>query len=78
MRPEENHVRARLRYARPGIGLVGCVECKASPTAPLTPNQRLAFPELGQSGGTVIGAGKLGFPGGMRILPADVEVIRGP
>ena len=62
----------------PLTGTIGCVECKASQTAPLTPNQRVGFPEIGQSGGAILGAGKPGFPGGMRIPPTDIQIIRGP
>jgi len=56
-------------------GEIGCIECKASPTAPLTGNQTLAFPEIGESGGTIVGAGKPGFPGGMQILPTAVQIL---
>lgn len=51
-------------------------EAKSSPTAPLTPNQRKAFPEIAQSGGLVVGKGKPGFPGGTQIPPTQVEIIR--
>ena len=60
----------------PLTGEIGCIECKASPTAPLTGNQSLAFPEIGQSGGTILGAGKPGFPGGMQLPPTIVQIIR--
>jgi hypothetical protein len=62
----------------PLTGEIGCVECKATPTAPFTPNQSLGFPEIGRSGGTIVGAGKPGFPGGMQIPPTPVQIIRGP
>jgi RHS repeat-associated protein len=51
-------------------------ECKSSPTAPLTKNQTLAFPEIQKSGATVLGNGKAGFPGGTQIPPTTVKVIR--
>ncbi len=35
-----------------------------------------ACPESEQSGGTVAGQGKDGFPGGMRISPIKVIIIR--
>jgi hypothetical protein len=76
----ESGVRTRLDFLTqdPLTGEIGCIECKASPTAPLTGNQTLAFPEIGESGGTIVGAGKPGFPGGMQIPPTPVEIIRGP
>ena len=62
----------------PETGVIGCVECKSSPTAGFTPNQLRAIPEIEDSGATVVGAGKPGFPGGMNIPPTTVQVIRGP
>ena len=57
----ENGVRTRLDFLTldPLTGQIGCIECKASQTAPLTPNQSLAFPQIGQSGGKILGAGSL-------------------
>ena len=76
----QSGVRTRLDFLTedPLTGQIGCIECKASPTAPLTPNQTLAFPEIGQSGGTIVGAGKPGFPGGTQIPPTAVQILRGP
>jgi hypothetical protein len=51
-------------------------EFKSSATAPLTPNQRKAFPEIEQTGATVVGKGKPGWPGGTQIPPTKVEVVR--
>lgn len=51
-------------------------EAKSSSNAPLTPNQAKGFPELAREGGTIVGQGKPGFPGGTRIPPTEVEVIR--
>ncbi|WP_024833274.1 hypothetical protein [Ruminiclostridium josui] len=48
-------------------------EFKSSATAPLTPNQKIAFPELFSSGGTVVGKGKGIFTGGYQI-PSGTEV----
>lgn len=62
----------------PVTGEIDCVECKASLSAPLTQNQMLAFPEIRTSGGTIVGRGKLGFPGGMQIPPTAVQIRRGP
>lgn len=76
----QSGVRTRLDFLTqdPATGEIGCIECKASPSAPLTPNQKSAFPQIGQSGGTVVGAGKPGFPGGTIIPPTSVQVLRGP
>ncbi|WP_081087738.1 beta strand repeat-containing protein [Burkholderia stagnalis] len=57
-------------------GTVVCLECKASATAPLTKNQAAAFPEIAQTGATVVGKGKPGFPGGTVIPPTQVQVTR--
>jgi len=46
--------------------------------APKTPNQTKGFPEIEQSGGTVVGAGKPGFPGGIIIHPTPVDIVRKP
>jgi len=75
----QSGVRTRLDFLTqdPITGEIGCIECKATQTAPLTPNQTLAFPEIGQTGGTILGAGKPGFPGGIQIPPIDVQIIRG-
>jgi len=42
----------------------------------LTKNQAAAFPEIQVSGATIVGNGKLGFPGGTQISPTTVTVIR--
>ncbi|UUY07711.1 S-type pyocin domain-containing protein [Pseudomonas sp. J452] len=57
-------------------GTISCVECKSSDTAPLTPNQKVAFPEIEESGAVVVGKGKPGFPGGTDIPPTKVDVVR--
>ena len=57
-------------------GNIVCTECKASATAPLPRNQAAAFPEMQQSGATVVGKGKQGFPGGTQIPPTTVDIIR--
>jgi hypothetical protein len=62
----------------PLTGQIGCIECKASQTAPLTRNQSLAFPQIEQSGGTILGAGEPDFPGGTKISPTAVKIVRGP
>jgi len=59
-------------------GDVNLREAKSSETAPLTDKQAAAFPEIKESGATVVGKGKPGFPGGTQIPPTEVEVIRPP
>lgn len=76
----QSGIRTRLDFLTrdPITGEIGCVECKASASARLTPGQLRGFPEIEQSGGTIAGAGKPGFPGGTEIPPTKVQVIRGP
>ncbi|ESQ90232.1 hypothetical protein ABAC460_10815 [Asticcacaulis sp. AC460] len=70
-------VKTRLDVvSRDTKGNIVCTECKASNTAPLTGNQTVAFPEIGQTGATVVGKGKPGYPGGTQIPPTTVEVVR--
>jgi filamentous hemagglutinin len=59
-------------------GTIGCVECKSSETAPLTPNQTKAFPQIESDGGVIVGKGKPGFPGGTVIPPTKVNIVRPP
>ncbi|WP_324726757.1 S-type pyocin domain-containing protein [Pseudomonas chlororaphis] len=69
--------RTRLdMIGRDANGDIACVECKASDTAPLTRNQKLAFPEIEESGGVIVGKGKPGFPGGTVIPPTRVQILR--
>lgn len=50
-------------------------EYKSSLTAPLTDNQKIAFPEISESGATVVGKGI--FTGGYQIPPGTkVTIIR--
>lgn len=75
----ESGTRTRLdMIGRDANGDIACVECKASETAPLTRNQKRAFPEIEQSGGRIMGKGKPGFPGGTQIPPTRVEILRQP
>jgi hypothetical protein len=70
-------VKTRIDVAgRDASGNVRLTEAKASQTAPLTPNQKKAHPEIEKSGATVAGKGKPGFPGGSRIRPTRVELCR--
>lgn len=73
----QSGVRTRLDFlTKDKNGNIGCVECKSSPTAPLTRNQKQAFPEIGQSGATVVGKGKPGFPNGTYIPPSEIKIKR--
>ncbi|HHS7810313.1 S-type pyocin domain-containing protein [Pseudomonas putida] len=75
----ESGTRTRLdMIGRDANGDIACVECKASDTAPLTRNQKRAFPEIELSGGRIMGKGKPGFPGGTQIPPTRVEILRPP
>jgi hypothetical protein len=69
--------RVDLMTHNPITRVIECVECKASQTAPVRPNQAKAFREIEQSGGTIVGAGKPGFVGGTKIPPNPVKIIRG-
>lgn len=51
-------------------------EYKASSTAPLTKNQKIAHPEIQTDGGIVVGKGKPPFIGGTEIPPTKIKIIR--
>lgn len=73
----ESGTRTRLdMIGRDSNGDIACVECKASETAPLTRNQKQAFPEIERGGGVIVGKGKPGFPGGTALPPTRVDVVR--
>lgn len=75
----ESGVKTRMDVVSKGdSGQVKLQEAKSSATAPLTPNQAAAHPEIQQSGGTVVGKGKPGYPGGTQIPPTKVDVVRPP
>ena len=57
-------------------GKTRLTEAKGSATAPLTSNQKLAHPSIAESGGVIVGNGKPGYPGGTKIPPTKVDVIR--
>jgi hypothetical protein len=59
-------------------GRIALTEAKSSSTAPLTGNQKVAFPSIAQSGGVVIGNGKPGYPGGTIIPPTQINIVRPP
>jgi RHS repeat-associated protein len=57
-------------------GRTELTEAKSSATARLTGPQRAAHPEIAKTGATVAGKGKPGYPGGTRIPPTQVNVVR--
>lgn len=61
---------------RDQAGNIALTEAKSSATAPLTPNQAAAHPEIAESGATVVGQGKGEFTGGTQIPPTKVDVVR--
>ncbi len=61
---------------RDGTGNIALTEAKSSATAPLTPNQAAAHPEIAESGATVVGQGKGEFTGGTQVPPTKVDVVR--
>jgi len=56
--------------------LIKLTEAKSSSKAPLTENQKIAFPEIEKSGATVVGKGKEPYPGGTEIPPTKVDIVR--
>lgn len=62
----------------PETGTLGCVECKASSTASFTPRQRVAIPDISQSGATVVTPDIPGVPRGTRVPPSGVQILVGP
>jgi hypothetical protein len=59
-------------------GAISLTDAKASPTAPLTTNQTIVYPELDTYGGTVAGQGKPPYVGGTPIPPTSVNIIVKP
>ena len=75
----ESGVRTRMDFvSKDASGNVALTEAKSSATAPLTPNQAAAHPEIARTGATVVGRGKPGYPGGTQIPPTNVQVVRPP
>ena len=73
----ENSIRTRVdAISNDKNGVLTLTEAKSSSTAPLTKNQKLAFPSIAQSGGLVVGKGKPQFPGGTVIPPTLVDIVR--
>jgi hypothetical protein len=70
--------RVDLMAGNPVTGTIHCFECKSSESAPLTKDQRKAFPRIEQGGATILGAGKPAFPGGSSIPPTKIEFLVRP
>ncbi|MGE1154942.1 DUF6572 domain-containing protein [Pseudomonas kitaguniensis] len=45
---------------RDAVGHISCTECNSSETAPLARNQKLAYPEIEESGAIVVGKAEQG------------------
>lgn len=70
-------VRTRLDIAGKDVdGKIDLIELKSSPTAPLTKNQKKAFPEIEESGAIVRSRSKPPFEYLEEIPPTKVTVIR--
>ena len=72
----ESGTKTRVDFAGKTGTKIKLTEAKSSSTAPLTKNQKIAYPEIAQSGGEVVGKGKSGFPGGTKIPPTKVDIMR--
>lgn len=73
----ENGLKTRIAFLSKGAdGNTVLTETKSWVTTPLTPNQKSAFPSIGQFGGKVVGKGKPGYEGGTKIPPTQVKVVR--
>jgi RHS repeat-associated protein len=74
----ESGTKTRLDFVSKNkkTGQTNLTEAKSSQNAPLTANQKQAFPEIAKEGATVVGKGKGQFPGGTKIPPKKVEIIR--
>jgi hypothetical protein len=59
-------------------GAIKLTESKSSAKAPLTKAQKPGYRDIEQTGGTIKGEGKPGYPGGARIPPTKVDIVRPP
>jgi hypothetical protein len=57
-------------------GEIKIQEYKSSDTAPFTKNQTNAFPQIENNRAEVVGKGKGEFPGGTKIPPTKIDIIR--
>jgi len=73
-----NGVKTKIDFASiDPNGLLVLTEAKSSSTAPLTKNQKSAFPSIAQDGGVVVGKGKPpAYASGLVIPPTNVNVVR--
>ncbi|PES93958.1 hypothetical protein CN491_19600 [Bacillus cereus] len=70
-------VRTRVDIGGKDIhGKIELIELKSSPTAPLTKNQKKAFPEIEESGAVIRSKNKPPFEYLEEIPPTKVNVIR--
>lgn len=76
--PSGERVRLDAIGTDKNTGGIRMTDGKASQTATLTPNQKIAYPELQKYGGVVVGNGKGNYPGGTKIPPTPVDIIRKP
>jgi RHS repeat-associated protein len=73
----DNGVKTKVDFVSTNkSGQIALTEAKSSSTAPLTGNQKVAFPSIAQNGGVVVGNGKPGYPGGTVIPPTQVNIVR--
>ncbi len=70
--------KTRMDFVSVEDGNIKLTEAKSSTTAPLTPNQKTAHPQIEQYGGTIKGnnGSNIGLPSGTEIPPTKVDVIR--
>ena len=70
--------KTRVDFVQKKDGRVTLIEAKSSQTAPLTSNQKIAHPQIEQSGGIIRGKkGEfIGLPNGERIPPTKVDIVR--
>ncbi len=70
--------RTRVDFVQNNGGDVSLTEAKGSATAPLTPKQKAAHPQIEQSGGVIRGnkGQNIGLPAGTKIPPTKVNVVR--
>lgn len=70
--------KTRMDFVSIEDGNIKLTEAKSSATAPLTPNQKTAHPQIEQYGGTIKGnnGNNIGLPSGTEIPPTKVDIVR--
>ena len=70
--------KTRMDFVSIEDGNIKLTEAKSSATAPLTPNQKTAHPQIEQYGGTIKGnnGNNIGLPNGTEIPPTKVDIVR--